>query len=267
MIGENPLHRARLDRGLELSEVARRTCLSPGVVQKIDAGRFSELPRGVYARAYVRAFAVALDLDPEEVLTAVAGDLPPAEDPLPVMRGAADRSTPAWMRTLTGWFAPTHSTAGGPGGEGASAQRADQSGRRPANAPQHAREPDPRRGSRVASIILDTGDGSPLAQRFVPSGRRMGALTVDAGLLLLLHAVLLVLTAWTCGVTIRDVLGSAGAGMAAVWAVLIVQYFVLLGGIGGCTPGAWVLGIRRRPGTATAVPLGVRAILSRAVLY
>jgi cytoskeletal protein RodZ len=70
------LHRARLARGLDLDDVAAATRLSPAVVRKIDEGRFHELPSGLYARAYVRAFAAAVDLPPEETLRGLQPLLP-----------------------------------------------------------------------------------------------------------------------------------------------------------------------------------------------
>jgi hypothetical protein len=80
------LHRARLERQLSLADLAARTALSVSVLQKIDAGRFGELPAGVYARAYVRAFAAEVGADPVETLSAVEELLPRAPDPFPVLR-------------------------------------------------------------------------------------------------------------------------------------------------------------------------------------
>jgi hypothetical protein len=94
---DNPLHRARLASGLDLAELAGRTYLSPRIVQQIDDGCFEELPGGVYARSYVRAFATAVGLEPEETLERLSDQLPPVQDPLPVLREIARRQTPAWV--------------------------------------------------------------------------------------------------------------------------------------------------------------------------
>lgn len=80
------LHQARLARGLTLEQLSARTALSPAVLAKIDSGRFDELPAGVYARAYIRAFAVEVGADPGGTVAALEAVLPAAPDPLPVLR-------------------------------------------------------------------------------------------------------------------------------------------------------------------------------------
>ena len=95
------LHRARLQRGIDLTDLAARTRLSPRVVQRIDEGRFAELPAGLYARAYVQAFASEVGLDPKEVLQELEAVLPPVEDPLDGLREAAQaRSRRTWFDGL-----------------------------------------------------------------------------------------------------------------------------------------------------------------------
>jgi hypothetical protein len=97
---DNPLHRARLASGLDLAELAGRTFLSPRIVQQIDAGCFEELPGGVYARSYVRAFASAVGLEPDETVERLSDQLPPAGDPFPLLREIARRQTPAWVTMI-----------------------------------------------------------------------------------------------------------------------------------------------------------------------
>ena len=86
------LHRARVARGLSLEDLAYRTALSRGVVTKIDEGRLAELPPGLYARSYIRSFAAEVGVEPEVALATLEPILPPAPDPLPVLREV--RSTP-----------------------------------------------------------------------------------------------------------------------------------------------------------------------------
>jgi hypothetical protein len=93
----NPLRRARLERGLSLEDVITQTRLSPHLAQKIDTGRFSELPPGLYARAYVRAVAKTVGLDPESTLAEVNDQLPGTPDPMPVLREVAERTSRAWQ--------------------------------------------------------------------------------------------------------------------------------------------------------------------------
>lgn len=88
------LHQARLASRLTLGDLSARTALSPAVLEKIDAGRFEELPAGVYARSYVRAFAVQVGLDPVTTLSEVEPLLPAARDPFPVLREVRNAQTP-----------------------------------------------------------------------------------------------------------------------------------------------------------------------------
>ena len=80
------LHRARVARSMDLSRVSAITALSPWIVRKIDDGRYEELPGGLYARSYIRAFAEAVGINPEEALKDVEALLPGAPDPLPTLR-------------------------------------------------------------------------------------------------------------------------------------------------------------------------------------
>jgi len=96
----NPLLRARLRRGLSLTDLGARTRLSPRVLRVLDEGRFSELPGGLYARGYVRAYALAVDLDPDQTVDELAPQLPLAEDPIPRMLAIARTEDPDWLIRL-----------------------------------------------------------------------------------------------------------------------------------------------------------------------
>ena len=86
MDARTDLHRARLARGLTLEDLVSRTALSPGVLRKIDEGRFAELPAGLYARAYIRSFALEVGAEPDAALETLGPLLPAAPDPFPVLR-------------------------------------------------------------------------------------------------------------------------------------------------------------------------------------
>lgn len=87
----NPLGAARLRCGSSIEAVATRTRISARYIRAMDDGRFAELPAGLYARAYVRAFAAAVGLDESE-LEPILPLLPPAVDPLPVIKEGRTRS-------------------------------------------------------------------------------------------------------------------------------------------------------------------------------
>ncbi|HXE80634.1 MAG TPA: helix-turn-helix transcriptional regulator, partial [Vicinamibacterales bacterium] len=87
----NPLRRARLAARLELSDLAERTRISPGMLRYMDEGAFERLPPGIYARAWVRSVARALSLDPAEVLRELEPVLPQAAPPEPAPPARAKR--------------------------------------------------------------------------------------------------------------------------------------------------------------------------------
>jgi transcriptional regulator with XRE-family HTH domain len=76
------LRQAREDMGIDLEALAHRTRLRAHLLEAVEQGRFDALPRGVYARAVVRAYAEAVGLDPNRVVTEVAALLPEPEDPI-----------------------------------------------------------------------------------------------------------------------------------------------------------------------------------------
>jgi hypothetical protein len=57
-------------------------------------------------------------------------------------------------------------------------------------------------------------------------------------------------------------LRDAGPHLAVLWSVMVLVYFLLLGGIGGRTPGASICGL---PTLRDRGPLRLRAIVTRAL--
>jgi len=88
MIRDTALRRARVARGLTIEDVAAETRLSPRLVALMDEGRFDELPGGLYARAYVRAFATATGIDPNAAVARIERLLPGVPDPVDAIRDA-----------------------------------------------------------------------------------------------------------------------------------------------------------------------------------
>jgi transcriptional regulator with XRE-family HTH domain len=76
------LRLAREARGLELSVLEERTRVRQHLLSSLEAGRFEELPAGLYARSVVRAYAQAVGLNPDEILAELIPLLPSVEDPL-----------------------------------------------------------------------------------------------------------------------------------------------------------------------------------------
>jgi transcriptional regulator with XRE-family HTH domain len=76
------LRQAREEQGFDLEALAHRTRLRTHLLEAVEQGRLDALPRGVYGRAVVRAYAEAVGIDPNRVITEVASMLPEPEDPL-----------------------------------------------------------------------------------------------------------------------------------------------------------------------------------------
>ncbi|WP_373046247.1 helix-turn-helix domain-containing protein [Vulgatibacter sp.] len=95
-------------RGLELVDVARETKLSPAAIQALEGERFDELPARVFVVGYLRAYARAVGLGPDELVARYdewrramglpessepaakpAMVVPPAPSPWPWMAGLA----------------------------------------------------------------------------------------------------------------------------------------------------------------------------------
>lgn len=70
--------------------------------------------------------------------------------------------------------------------------------------------------------------------------KRFAAAGVDVGILLVFYVGLLWLTAWIAGVDLRTALEVGGVEVAALWTIVVLLYFVILGRLGGMTAGSLV---------------------------
>ena len=68
-IGEY-LRQQRERQGLSLDDVAKRTLVRHSILADIEAGDLERLPEPVYVQGFIRRYAVALDLDAEQVADA-----------------------------------------------------------------------------------------------------------------------------------------------------------------------------------------------------
>jgi transcriptional regulator with XRE-family HTH domain len=59
------LRRARIQRGVSLEEIARRTNVSKTLWAAMERSDFSRWPNGIFARAYLRDYAKIIGVDPE----------------------------------------------------------------------------------------------------------------------------------------------------------------------------------------------------------
>ena len=59
------LRRLRVQRGISLERIAATTKVSAELWTALERNDFSRWPNGIYARAYIRAYALAVGVDPE----------------------------------------------------------------------------------------------------------------------------------------------------------------------------------------------------------
>ena len=63
------LKHAREARGLPLSDIASRTKISVTALEALERNDLSKLPGGIFGRAFVRAYAGELGLDPDKTVS------------------------------------------------------------------------------------------------------------------------------------------------------------------------------------------------------
>lgn len=88
------LQRARIDRAMTLRQISDVTKISPSVLELIERDDFSRMPGGIFTRAYLRAYAAHVGLDPEEIVNEFRAQFesPPGEEPLRLRSGYQDTS-------------------------------------------------------------------------------------------------------------------------------------------------------------------------------
>lgn len=71
------LRRQREQRGLAISDVADELHLRPSVIQQIENGEHTRFDGELFLKGYVRAYAQLVDLDPDQLITALDRELEP----------------------------------------------------------------------------------------------------------------------------------------------------------------------------------------------
>lgn len=77
------LRQAREQRGVTLHDIANATKISMVALRAIERNDLAQLPGGIYARSYIRAFAAAVGLSPDEIANEYRAqfEIAPAEPP------------------------------------------------------------------------------------------------------------------------------------------------------------------------------------------
>jgi cytoskeleton protein RodZ len=103
VIGET-LRRERLRRNLELDEISRELKISPKFLEAIEDERFDKLPRGVFAKSFVRQYARLLGLDEEELAGEVQRAVaPPSAGPQFAERAPAPAPSEIRVPRVEAW--------------------------------------------------------------------------------------------------------------------------------------------------------------------
>jgi cytoskeleton protein RodZ len=79
------LKQVREERGLPLKDIATRTKISVAALEALERNDLSRLPGGIFGRAFVRAYALELELDPDKTVADFQASLEEVE------RKAAER--------------------------------------------------------------------------------------------------------------------------------------------------------------------------------
>ncbi|AXF55073.1 helix-turn-helix domain-containing protein [Salicibibacter kimchii] len=87
------LQEKREEKGWGLDEVQTRTKIQKRYLLAIEEGRYDDLPGTFYARAFIKSYAEALELEPEEVFADFEHDLPkPRKESVELPSRTAERS-------------------------------------------------------------------------------------------------------------------------------------------------------------------------------
>lgn len=70
------LREAREQRGISLRQIANATKISMGALEALERNHVSRLPGGIFSRAFVRAYAIEVGLDPEETIQEFVAQFP-----------------------------------------------------------------------------------------------------------------------------------------------------------------------------------------------
>ncbi len=89
------LRRARERRGLTLEEIADTTKVNVALFRGLENNDVSRWPSGLFRRAFIRSYAQAVGLDPEETCRRFVRIFPEEGDAVPEMRAVPPPAVPA----------------------------------------------------------------------------------------------------------------------------------------------------------------------------
>lgn len=85
------LKRVRLQRGVSLERISLETKVAVDIWESMERNDFKGWPSGIFARAHVRAYAMAIDVDPESTVNEFCRWFPQGDRrAAPIIRGQAE---------------------------------------------------------------------------------------------------------------------------------------------------------------------------------
>ena len=107
------LREARLQKGMSLDDVQEMTKIRKRYLEAIEAGDYKVLPGSFYVRAFIKTYAEAVGLNPDELLEGHQQDVPKSEPEAtmePVIQKRASRAASerniSWLPTVLMWTFP-----------------------------------------------------------------------------------------------------------------------------------------------------------------
>jgi len=102
----NELKVMREQKGLTLEQIAAETRISAHYLQSLEEGRYSELPGGMYNRAFLRAYCNYLGMDSQAAMERLETELmPPVEKPARSKVRLPQPASSSRSHTLLAWSA------------------------------------------------------------------------------------------------------------------------------------------------------------------
>ncbi len=105
------LQSARERRGLSLDELAHRTKISVRVLRALEHNAIDALPRGIFMRGFLRAYAQEVGLDPDATVETYVAQFEPVQTPPPPALQSRIDDDPAEDALVVNSYSPFDSSA------------------------------------------------------------------------------------------------------------------------------------------------------------
>src|SRR5215212_2146602 len=94
------LRRQREERHVALEEISAQTKIKGSLLEGLEGDDLSRWPQGIFRRAYIRAYAQAIGLDPDVVLQQFLAAYPEPVEERPLVAPESPKRPPTRLRFL-----------------------------------------------------------------------------------------------------------------------------------------------------------------------